>query len=93
MSRSHAWRGLLAVRVVVRIVLSPLCPCPWGGSGIALLSDRLVAPGPGAGRDQQQQAAQQLRELIADGLRSGEARLLTGDVVHELRDQATSAEA
>jgi antitoxin ParD1/3/4 len=44
-------------------------------------------------RDQQQQAAQQLRELIADGLRSGEARPLTGDVVNELRDQATSAEA
>lgn len=44
-------------------------------------------------RDQQQQAAQQLRELIADGLRSGEARPLTGDVVNELRDRATSAEA
>lgn len=39
-------------------------------------------------RDQEEQAAQRLRDLIADGLASGEGREVTADVVAELRDRA-----
>jgi antitoxin ParD1/3/4 len=44
-------------------------------------------------RDQQEQAAQRLRDLIADGLASGEGREATPGVVAELREQALSADA
>lgn len=36
-------------------------------------------------RDQEQQAAARLRDLIADGLASGEGRPLTDELVSELR--------
>lgn len=39
-------------------------------------------------RDQEQQAAARLRELIAEGLESGPGRLITDDVIAELRDRA-----
>ena len=39
-------------------------------------------------RDQQEQAHQRLRDLIAEGLESGPARPLTRRVVAELRDRA-----
>ena len=38
-------------------------------------------------RDQHEQAAQRLRDLIADGLTSGEGRVVTGDVVASLRER------
>jgi antitoxin ParD1/3/4 len=44
-------------------------------------------------RDQHEQAAQRLRDLIADGLASGEGREATDDVVAELRERALGAEA
>lgn len=44
-------------------------------------------------RDQDQQAAQRLRELIADGLASGEGRPLTDEVIADLRAQALDGEA
>ena len=44
-------------------------------------------------RDQREQAAQRLRDLIADGLASGEGREATDDVVAELRERALGAEA
>ena len=43
-------------------------------------------------RDQHEQAAQRLRDLIADGLASGEGREVTDDVVAELRERALGAE-
>ncbi len=43
-------------------------------------------------RDQQAQAAQRLRLLIADGLESGDPRAATDDVVAELRDRALAAD-
>jgi antitoxin ParD1/3/4 len=44
-------------------------------------------------RDQHEQAAQRLRDLIADGLASGEGREVTDDVVAELRERALGADA
>ena len=41
-------------------------------------------------RDQQEQAARRLRELITDGLESGRATPLTKRRVGELREQALS---
>jgi len=43
-------------------------------------------------RDQHEQAAQRLRDLIAEGLASGEGREVTDDVVAELREQAFGTE-
>lgn len=39
-------------------------------------------------RDQELQAAARLRELITEGLESGPGRLVTDDVIAELRDRA-----
>lgn len=39
-------------------------------------------------RDQEEQARKRLRELIADGLASGEGRKLTPEVASELRRRA-----
>jgi antitoxin ParD1/3/4 len=39
-------------------------------------------------RDQRDQAAQRLRNLIADGLASGDGRDLTDDVLADLRERA-----
>jgi antitoxin ParD1/3/4 len=39
-------------------------------------------------RDQDQQAATRLRDLITEGLESGPGRLVTDDVIAELRDRA-----
>jgi antitoxin ParD1/3/4 len=44
-------------------------------------------------RDQEQQAAQRLRDLIAAGLTSGESRQLTDDVIAELRVRALDCDA
>ena len=44
-------------------------------------------------RDQHEQAAQRLRDLIADGLASGDRRPVTDDVVTELRERALGADA
>jgi antitoxin ParD1/3/4 len=44
-------------------------------------------------RDQAEQAAQRLRDLIADGLASGDARVVTDDVIASLRQQALGPEA
>jgi len=44
-------------------------------------------------RDQHEQAAQRLRDLIADGLASGEGREVTDDVIAELRERALGADA
>ena len=44
-------------------------------------------------RDQQDQAARRLRELITDGLASGPATRLTKQRVTELRNQALSPES
>ncbi|MEO6125428.1 MAG: type II toxin-antitoxin system ParD family antitoxin [Ilumatobacteraceae bacterium] len=43
-------------------------------------------------RDQHEQAAQRLRDLIADGLASGEGRIATEDVLATLRQQALGAD-
>ena len=43
-------------------------------------------------RDQHEQAAQRLRDLIADGLASGEGREVTDDVTAELRERALGAD-
>ena len=43
-------------------------------------------------RDQHEQASQRLRDLIADGLASGEGREATDDVIAELRERALDAE-
>lgn len=39
-------------------------------------------------KDQQEQAARYLRRLIADGIESGDAQPLTGEVLDELRRSA-----
>ena len=44
-------------------------------------------------RDQREQAAQRLRDLIADGLASGEGREATDDVISEIRKRALGTEA
>ncbi len=44
-------------------------------------------------RDQHEQAAQRLRDLIADGLASGEGRVVTDDVIASLRGQALGTDA
>ncbi len=44
-------------------------------------------------RDQQEQAAQRLRGLIADGLASGDGRPVTDDVVADLRERALGTDA
>lgn len=44
-------------------------------------------------RDQHDQAVQRLRNLIADGLASGEGREVTDDVVAELRERALGGTA
>jgi antitoxin ParD1/3/4 len=43
-------------------------------------------------RDQQFLAARRLRELIADGLESGDGRPATDAVIDEIRDRAFAAE-
>lgn len=43
-------------------------------------------------RDQREQAAQRPRDLVADGLASGEGREVTDDVVAELRERALGAD-
>jgi antitoxin ParD1/3/4 len=44
-------------------------------------------------RDQREQAAQRLRDLIADGLASGEGREATDEVIDELRVRALGTDA
>jgi antitoxin ParD1/3/4 len=44
-------------------------------------------------RDQHEQAAQHLRNLLADGLASGAGRVVTDDVLTELREQALGPDA
>ena len=44
-------------------------------------------------RDQHAQAAQRLRDLIADGLASGEGRIVSDDVIASLREQALGSNA
>jgi antitoxin ParD1/3/4 len=44
-------------------------------------------------RDQHDQAAQRLRNLIADGLASGDGRQLTDDVIADLRERALGTSA
>ena len=44
-------------------------------------------------RDQHEQASKRLRDLIADGLASGDGRLVTDDVVAELRERALGTDA
>jgi antitoxin ParD1/3/4 len=44
-------------------------------------------------RDQREQAAQRLRNLIADGLASGDGREATDDVISEMRERALGTEA
>ncbi len=44
-------------------------------------------------RDQHDQAAQRLRNLIADGIASGAGRVATDEVIAALRDQALGADA
>ena len=44
-------------------------------------------------RDQREQAAQRLRDLIADGLASGEGREATDDVISAIRERALGTEA
>ena len=44
-------------------------------------------------RDQHEQAAQRLRDLIADGLASGEGQVVTADVVASLRERALGTDA
>ena len=44
-------------------------------------------------RDQHEQAARRLRDLIAEGLASGEGREVTGDVMDDLRERALGTEA
>jgi len=44
-------------------------------------------------RDQQTMAERRLRELIADGLASGEGRPATDDVIDELRQRASAADS
>lgn len=43
-------------------------------------------------RDQREQAAQRLRDLIADGLASGEGRVVDDDLVAEVRERALSTD-
>jgi antitoxin ParD1/3/4 len=43
-------------------------------------------------RDQHEQAARRLHDLIDDGLASGDGRVVTADVVTSLREQAFSAD-
>lgn len=43
-------------------------------------------------RDQREQADQRLRDLIADGLASGEGRDATDDVIVDLRERALGAD-
>lgn len=44
-------------------------------------------------RDQHEQAAKRLRDLIADGLASGKGRVVTDDVIASLRSQALGSDA
>ena len=44
-------------------------------------------------RDQREQAALRLRDLIADGLASGDGRVVTDDVIASLRERALGADA
>lgn len=44
-------------------------------------------------RDQQTMAERRLRELIADGLASGEARPATDGIIDELRQRALAADS
>jgi antitoxin ParD1/3/4 len=44
-------------------------------------------------RDQHEQAAQRLRDLIADGLTSGDGRVVTDGAIEALRKQALGAGA
>lgn len=44
-------------------------------------------------RDQHEMAAQRLRDLIADGLASGDGRVATDAVIASLREQALGVDA
>jgi len=44
-------------------------------------------------RDQHEQAAQRLRDLIADGLASGDGREVTDEVIADLRERALGTDA
>jgi antitoxin ParD1/3/4 len=44
-------------------------------------------------RDQREQAAQRLRNLVADGLASGEGREASDEVIAELRERALGTDA
>lgn len=44
-------------------------------------------------RDQREQAAQRLRDLIADGLASGDGREVTDEVIADLRERALGTDA
>ena len=44
-------------------------------------------------RDQHEQSAKRLRELIAEGLASGDGRVVTDDVITSLRDRALGSDA
>ena len=44
-------------------------------------------------RDQHEQSAQRLRNLITDGLASGDGRVVTDDVIAALREQALGTDA
>ena len=44
-------------------------------------------------RDQREQAARRLRDLIADGLGSGAGRVITDEVIASLREQALGTDA
>ena len=44
-------------------------------------------------RDQNEQAAQRLRDLIADGIASGDGRVVTDRVIASLRERAFGTDA
>ena len=44
-------------------------------------------------RDQHEQAAQRLRDLIGDGLASGDGRAVTDDVIAALRERSLGMDA
>ena len=44
-------------------------------------------------RDQNEQAAQRLRDLIADGIASGDGRVATDEVIAALRERAFGSDA
>ena len=44
-------------------------------------------------RDQNEQAAQRLRDLIADGIASGDGRVATDEIIAALRERAFGSDA